>query len=134
MALTTELRLSLRISMTIRLLKNPRLHAVQNPSSIKRYRIASELLRSFFVFIQEALDAAFCIKKLVLTCKERMASRANFDLHLFLGVAGFNNIAASASNSGLGVLGMNTLFHKNYLGKVELSNTYACVKLAHSCS
>ena len=75
------------------------------------------------IFIEEAFDAAFRVDELVLAREERVAARANFDLDVFLGGARLERVAAGASDLGLDVNGMNTLFH----------NTDLCVsRVSHS--
>ncbi len=64
------------------------------------------------ILIEEALDAAFCVEQLMLASEERVTSRTNFNLDVVFGCAGFDNIAASARDSGFVVNGMNALFHK----------------------
>ena len=60
----------------------------------------------------EAIDSPGSIDQLLLAGKERVASRANFDVQVaFLGRAGLERLAASAGNIYFDVFWVNSWFH-----------------------
>lgn len=59
----------------------------------------------------ESVNTSACINKLLLACVERMALRADFNLNILLCGASIDHIAASAGNSGIIILRMDTFFH-----------------------
>ena len=59
----------------------------------------------------EALNTSAAVNQLQLTSVERMALGANFDVDLGLGRTSLNDVAASASDSAVNVVRMDTLFH-----------------------
>lgn len=60
----------------------------------------------------ESIHASGSINQLLFTGKERVASRANFDVQVaFLGRAGLECLAASAANSYIDVFWVNSWFH-----------------------
>ena len=64
------------------------------------------------VLAAEALYAASGIHKLLLSCKERMAGRADFNADIALmGGAGNKGIAARAVHANFVISGMNGCFH-----------------------
>ena len=66
------------------------------------------------VFLFEFIYATACIDELLLTGKERMAARANLNTKILLNGAGFERIAASASNSRKLIIRMNVSFHRYF--------------------
>ena len=64
------------------------------------------------VALVEAIDASRSIDQLLFAGKERVASRANFDVQVALfGRAGLEGLAASAGNSYVDVFWVNSWFH-----------------------
>ena len=64
------------------------------------------------IALVEAIDASRRIDQLLFTSKERVASRANFDVQVaLLGGAGLECLAASAANVNLDVFWVNSWFH-----------------------
>ncbi len=91
-----------------------------NPSDnpvIRRLANAKNAFESLIQikFLAEFLNSAACIDKLLLTCEHRMAGGANFNGDILLRRACFYNIAASAFNRSLLVIGMNSFFHLYHL-------------------
>ncbi len=71
-----------------------------------------ECLFVCFESLLEFVDATAGIDELLLAGIERMALRANFNLHLAaLGGSGLNALTAGTNNSALFVVGMDSLFH-----------------------
>jgi hypothetical protein len=65
----------------------------------------------FRVFSLESFDAAGGIDEFLLTGKERMALRTDFEVDLRLGGACTERLSAGAFNDGLDVFGMNVGLH-----------------------
>lgn len=64
------------------------------------------------VALVEAIDASRCIDQLLFAGKERVASRANFDVQVaLLGRARLERLAASAGNIYFDVFWVNSWFH-----------------------
>ena len=64
------------------------------------------------VTLVEAIDASCGIDQLLLTRKEWMASRTDFDVQVtFLRRAGLERLAASAGDGNFDVFWMNSWFH-----------------------
>ena len=64
------------------------------------------------IALVEAIDASRGIDQLLLSGKERMASRANFHVEVALfGRAGLERLAASAANGDFYVFRVNSWFH-----------------------
>ena len=59
----------------------------------------------------EALNTSAGVNQLLLTSVERMALGANFDVDLGLGGTSLDDVAASAGDGAVHLLGMDTLFH-----------------------
>lgn len=72
--------------------------------------IVSELLIHTETLLK-FVNTSACVNKLLLTCVERMALGADFDLDILLSGLGLDNVAASTGNSGLLVIRMDTLSH-----------------------
>ena len=66
----------------------------------------------FAVTLVEAIDASCGIDELLFTCKERVASRTNFDVQVtLLGGASLECFAARAGDGYFDVFGVNSWFH-----------------------
>ena len=64
------------------------------------------------IALVEAIDASRGIDQLLFAGKERVASRANFDVQIaLLRGAGFERFAASAGNGYIDVFWVNSWFH-----------------------
>ena len=64
------------------------------------------------VTLVEAIDASCGINELLFACKERMASRTDFDVQVtFLGGASLEALAARAGDGYFDVFGVNSWFH-----------------------
>ena len=71
------------------------------------------------IALLEHINAAFRIDHRLLTREIRMASRARVHLHLRLGGAGVDDIAARARDGGVDVIRMDTVFHYSTFPKIE---------------
>ena len=80
--------------------------------------------RFLAVTFVEAIDASCGIDQLLLTRKERVAGRTDFDVQVALaGGAGLERLAAGAANGNLVIFGMNSWFHLTLLH--SLSGAFA---------
>jgi len=71
-----------------------------------------KLLLSTLQTLLELINTSAGINKLLLTGKERMTLRANFNTdHAALGGTGGNFFAASALDYGFGIVRMDSVFH-----------------------
>ena len=59
----------------------------------------------------ESVNTSACINQLLLAGEERMALGTDLDLDILLCGTSLDHVAASAGNSGLLVLRMNTFLH-----------------------
>jgi hypothetical protein len=77
------------------------------------FYVKEHLLIVFFnaVLFVEFLNASCRIQKLLLSGKERMASRTNFNFQIAGRAAGFKCIAACAGHRDLFVFWMDSFFH-----------------------
>ena len=83
--------------------------------------------RFLAIALVEAIDASGGIDQLLFTSKERVASRANFDVQIaFLSGAGLEGLAASAGNGYLDVFWVNSWFHFNSLS-LSIGGTIAAI-------
>lgn len=103
--------------------------------TIEEYRTRNRLL--LLIFVQETLNATFCIDQLMLAGKERMTAGADFHLDIFFGGPRLNDIAACASHGGFYINWVNSLFHRfleitNPRVQVNLS-PYGQISPDHSC-
>lgn len=59
----------------------------------------------------ELVNTSAAVDKLLLTCEERVAFRADFHFNILLGGTGFDYVSACALNSGGLIIGMDSFFH-----------------------
>ena len=77
------------------------------------------------IALVEAIDASGGIDQLLFTRKERVASRANFDVQIaLLGGASLERLAASAGNGYFDVFWVNSWFH---LFQLSIGGTRAAI-------
>ncbi len=75
-----------------------------------------QLLLSALQTLLELINTSAGINKLLLTGKERMTLRANFNAdHAALGGTGGNFLAASALDYSFTIIGMDSVFHFRHL-------------------
>ena len=77
--------------------------------------IRRKLLVACLKSLIELVNTSACVNELLLSCKERMALRANFnsDLAALCGL-GYNRLAACALDYALLIIRMNSLLHFNF--------------------
>ena len=66
------------------------------------------------VLLVELVNAAAGVNELLLTGVEGVALGADFNGDVLLGAAGLDDLAASAADGGLLIVGVNSGFHNNF--------------------
>jgi len=89
---------------------------------IKTHAVGAGFLSLDSELSVETIDAAAGINQFLFARKERVALGANFHSDFLFGGTGFKALAASASDSGDCIIGMDALFHFLHLSLwIEIS-------------
>ena len=89
----------------------------KNPHHVSVVRISSVLLQA--KTLVEAINTSTGVNQLLLAGIERVALGADLNTNVLLGRTGSKDIAASAADGGLFVVGMDTFLHFVHLFRIS---------------
>jgi len=96
-----------------------------HPSRFTLHAFSLVLVQDFFVFLLEAVDAAGGIHQFLFAGEERMASRADFEIDLFVGGKGVDDVPASTHGFNRVESGVNAFFHNRFVLSIRGPNWLA---------